>query len=347
MNKKEFKTHNVQLRILRSRGVKIKNGSKTKRILENENYYNIINGYKDLFILKPETDTSDEIYKTNASFDEINALYEFDRNIRIIYLKYLLKIENNFKSVIAYNFSKKYGHDNYLKIQNFQDGPSNDIRELKRVAKTNKLTYPNDLAQIKKLSEEKNIAQVTKLIGDIQQEIARQMNKHHQVITHYMVNHGYIPMWVLVNVLTFGKITTLYYNLKESDKKDVARHFKIDYKELHKYMSMLGLARNKCAHDERFYNIKFKNSIQMNSISKAYLLGLQRSKDGSYTNGINDAFAIAVIFARTLKKNELKEFITLMSKEFKKLEKQLNTINIQEIYDTMGYPNNWKNLTKI
>ena len=32
------------------------------------------------------------------------------------------------------------------------------------------------------------------------------MSKHHQVVTHYMTEHGYIPLWVLVNVLTFGKI---------------------------------------------------------------------------------------------------------------------------------------------
>ena len=55
-------------------------------------------------------------------------------------------------------------------------------------------------------STERNISSSIKLIGDIQQEIARQMSKHHQVVTHYMTEHGYIPLWVLVNVLTFGKI---------------------------------------------------------------------------------------------------------------------------------------------
>ena len=57
-----------------------------------------------------------------------------------------------------------------------------------------------------------------KLIGDIQQEIARQMTKHHQVITHYMTEHGYIPLWVLVNVLTFGKIENFYKNMKPADR---------------------------------------------------------------------------------------------------------------------------------
>ncbi|SUM36124.1 abortive infection bacteriophage resistance protein [Mammaliicoccus fleurettii] len=45
---KPFKTHNQQLKILRDRGLEVP--SEKKRDLENENYYNIINGYKDLFL---------------------------------------------------------------------------------------------------------------------------------------------------------------------------------------------------------------------------------------------------------------------------------------------------------
>lgn len=43
---KPFKTHNQLLKILRNRGVVISDGAKAKRILERENYYCIINGYK-------------------------------------------------------------------------------------------------------------------------------------------------------------------------------------------------------------------------------------------------------------------------------------------------------------
>lgn len=49
---KPFKTHRQQLRILRDRGLTISKdgeGSKVMRVLEKENYYNVINGYKDPF----------------------------------------------------------------------------------------------------------------------------------------------------------------------------------------------------------------------------------------------------------------------------------------------------------
>jgi hypothetical protein len=131
------------------------------------------------------------------------------------------------------------------------------------------------------------ISSSIKLIGDIQQEIARQMSKHHQVVTHYMTEHGYIPLWVLVNVLTFGKI-------------------------------------------ENFS-----------------VLGIVRAKDGSYTYGTNDAYAIAIMFALLLSKSDLKDFISSMRTAFGKLQKQLHTISATDIMSIMGYDANWTNLANL
>ena len=50
MAEKTYKTYRQQLNILRSRGMVIgkgSQGSRVMRILERENYYNIINGYKE------------------------------------------------------------------------------------------------------------------------------------------------------------------------------------------------------------------------------------------------------------------------------------------------------------
>lgn len=49
---KEYKTFNQQLTILRNRGLIVPTDGKPKRFLEQENYYNVINGYKDLFLRK-------------------------------------------------------------------------------------------------------------------------------------------------------------------------------------------------------------------------------------------------------------------------------------------------------
>ena len=120
MADKEYKTHRQLLTILRNRGMVIgkgSQGSRVMRILEKENYYNVINVYNDLFLDSASTTT--ELNKAGTTFNEVYALYEFDREVRHIYLKYLLKVENSFKTVLAHEFSQLYGHDNYLKLQNF------------------------------------------------------------------------------------------------------------------------------------------------------------------------------------------------------------------------------------
>ena len=219
MEQKTYNTYRQLLRKLRSRGMVINKGSqgsRAMRILEEENYYNVINGYKSLFLEREATDTVDEKYKDGTTFDEVYALYCFDREVRNIYLKYLLKLENSLKTVISHEFSSIYGHDNYLKLENFQSTAFTDPADLSYVAKRNNLKLPMDLKRVQQISAEENAEAVTKLIGDIHQEIARQMNKHHQVVTHYMTQHGYIPLWVLVNVLTFGKITNFYLNFQRN-----------------------------------------------------------------------------------------------------------------------------------
>ncbi len=348
MADKEYKTHQELLTILRNRGMSIEKSydSQVIDILKKENYYNVVNGYKDLFIVSSSTSSSEQ-FKTGTTFDEVYALYNFDRDIRHIYLKYLLQIENTFKTVLAHEFSHLYGHDNYLKIENFFTTPSPDKKVLKRIANSNNLDITKDINKIQHLSSEENIKNVIKLIGDIQQEIARQMSKHHHAVTHYMSEYGYIPLWVLVNVLTFGKITTFYKLMKPSDKILISKFFNIDKDEFHKYMEMLGLARNKCAHDERFFDIRFKQRIHTKSISKFNNLNIQRAPDGSYIHGTNDAYAIAIIFALLLNKKDLSEFINFMKNSFFNLQKELHTITIDDVKEHMGFPSKWENLIRL
>lgn len=99
MEEKTYKTYRQQLAKLRSRGMVIKKGSqgaRAMRILEQENYYNVINGYKSLFLEREATDVLDEKYKEGTTFNEVYALYCFDREVRTIYLKFLLKLNINF-----------------------------------------------------------------------------------------------------------------------------------------------------------------------------------------------------------------------------------------------------------
>ena len=107
------------------------------------------------------------------------------------------------------------------------------------------------------------------------------------------------------------------------------------------------MARNKCAHDERFFDIKFRQRLHTKSIKNFKKLGLVPQADGSYTSGTNDAYAIAVIFAIILDKQDIKEFTSAMKSAFTKLEKQLHTISIDQVMNIMGFNRNWMKLISL
>ena len=88
--KKPFRTYRQQLKILRERNLICDNGSRAVKILKRENYYNIINGYKEIFLNKS---SPVEKFKDNISIEDIYALYQFDRNLRSIILKNILCVE--------------------------------------------------------------------------------------------------------------------------------------------------------------------------------------------------------------------------------------------------------------
>jgi len=304
---KVFKTYDEQIEILRLRGLTVNDDAKD--ILKKENYYNVINGYKDLFLDNQEMD---EKYKSGTNFMEIYALYEFDRELRFIFLRKLLKVENYLKSIIAYRFSEKYGHDNYLKIENFE--PHN-----------------------KNVKKSQNVMQV---ISTLQKSISDQIGKHNAV-THYITEYGYVPLWVLVNVLTFGNISKFYGVLKLQDRHAIAKVFTVQENILKSYLKLMSVFRNICAHDERLYNAKL-NGLDIVAGNIHNQLGIKKDKNGKYIHGINDVFALLICLKELLREDDITDIILQINERIAKLEQKIYTVEITEILSLMGLPENWK-----
>ena len=110
-----YKTFDDQINILQERGLIINDIDQAKEILEIHNYYNVINGYKDLFT----DENKNEKFIKGTTFNEIYSLYEFDRELRAIIFKYTLQIENTLRTLVSHVFSKYHGVENYLRYSNF------------------------------------------------------------------------------------------------------------------------------------------------------------------------------------------------------------------------------------
>ena len=309
---KVFMDTNSQIQLLRSKGLNV-SGSFAKKILEKENYYNLINGYKSLFI-----DTSyqgqGERYKTGADFKEIHALFLFDRELRSLFLRYILEVENNMRSIISHDFSLKYGHENYLKIDNFDNSPG-------------------------------ALGDVADLISILHREIANQIKKKNPMILHYIFSYGYIPLWVLVNIISLGTLSKFYSLLKQKDQNDIGKHFNLKPHDMKTYLKNLSLSRNWCAHDERFFDKRFKSRITSNIIHNS--LWLPVGNRIQYTSGKDDIFSILIILKQLLPKNTFMKLVSSIYKQLNALSNNLHTIVIDDVMSKLGLPSNWLQIKTI
>jgi abortive infection bacteriophage resistance protein len=314
---KVFKTLEEQVDLLKNRGLKVEQSD--KKILEIENYYNVINGYKDLFLKKKNLD----FYKEGASFKEIYALFEFDRKIRMIFLSKILKIEHNIKSLIEYYFSKQYGHNDYFLFENFR--------------------IPSKKVSFSKIEE---------VINVLKDSISKSIGKDN-TITHYSNNHGYVPLWVAINIFTLGNINKFYGILKNSERSKVSKYYNIQPNEFQNLLKNIVFFRNKSAHGLRFYNTKYKkfylkHDIKTPKKTKIYeFFAIPKNDRGKYIMGRNDLFSLLISLKFFLKYEDFSDLIDSMYKEISFLDNELKTILIKDVLNSMGFPNKWKELKDI
>lgn len=307
MIEKQFKNLNEQIEIFKNKGLIISDEKYTKEVLLRENYF-FLTGYRHLFM------TKEKMYLKGTTFEELYSLFLFDRSIRNVLFKNLLIIENNLKSITSYYLSKKYGYreKDYLKAKNFTTLPE-------------KQRQVNDL--IKKMNRQ-----------------VRVNGSQHSATLHYSSNYGYIPLWILVKVLSFGIVCEMVSILKPEDQKEISELYNIETKNFITYLPILANYRNLCAHED----ILYENRTQVVISDTIYhsLLDIPK-ENGEYIYGKNDLFALLIMIKQLLSVEEFKNLTLELENIVENLEYNLKTISIDKVLNRMGFPKNWKDLAKI
>ena len=309
MNKKDFKTLDEQLTILRAKGLIINNEEYAKEVLLMENYF-FLNGYRYIFFKS----SKEKKFIKGTTFEELYQMFLFDRSLRNILFKNLLIVENNIKSIISYQLSKKYGYKekDYLNPSNF----TTDNKEQRRV---------NDV------------------LNKMRRQIRVNGSKHTATL-HYINNYGYVPLWILVKVLSFGLINELYGILKPEAQLALSEYYNIDVENLEVYLALLSNYRNLCAHEDIVYDHRSQREI--NDTVYHERLNLKK-EDGIFVQGKNDIFALIIILKQVLKPDKFDEMLNEINAEFIKFDEKVNIISLDKLYNKMGFPKNYMELISI
>ena len=226
---KVFFSYQQQIeKLVKEKDLLIADEEYAKEMLKRYSYYSLISGYKDIF-----KNTTTKTYKKGTRFEDIVNLYEFDASLRELFLKYLLRVEWEIKSLISYHFCEKFGENQvaYLNINNYNTSGKNRTGVQKLVNVLNRYTSrPTDYNYI-------NHAQ----------------NKYHNV-----------PLWVLVNALTFGNMSKMYFYLPFDIQTKIAKNYPfVNEMQLAKLLAVTAQFRNICAHGGVYIHIKPKMPFQI------------------------------------------------------------------------------------
>ena len=309
MKEKVFKTLEEQIEILKNKNLQIDDIGYAEKILLRENYFFLM-GYRHLFMQKDNR----RLFIDNAEFREVYALFSFYRQLRNIIFKNILIIENNAKSIFSYVLSQKHGYKEkeYLKPSSYNYSPEK-----------------------------------SRQVNDLLRKIKRQINvngRQHEATKHYLDNYGYIPLWVVVKVLSFGVTSELYTIMKRADQEEIANKFQISVENLIAFLPILSNYRNLCAHEDILYDHKTQKVIPDNKYLE--FLNIPRI-DNEYIYGKGDVFSVVIIFKYLLYQDDFRMFMNEINYEIEHLSGVLHSISIENVLDRMGFPNNYRSLLDI
>jgi len=169
----------------------------------------------------------DHHYRSGTCFDDMLGLYTFDRELRLLVMDAIERIEVALRAAIAYEFSIAAGPNWYADASLFND--------------SGRFSYGAEMLRIERLYRESQ----------------EEFMKHHR--EHYL---GDPPSWKLLEALTVGELERIFLSM-DADKqlvKDtryrIASRFGISVSLLRSWFKPVCLLRNICAHHGRMWNRK-------------------------------------------------------------------------------------------
>lgn len=207
-------TYAEQLNLLKARGLIIDDDAKAIHLLETLNYYRL-SGYWYPFL----QDKTKHIFKDGATFDKAFSIYCFDRELRLLILREIEKIEIALRAkmihILSHNYDAFWFNENSI-----FDNPTKHDRSINKI----KDEYDrSDTIFIKNFK------------------------------TKY--SDPFPPSWITLEVSSMGTLSLLYGNLKPvRAKRDIANYFGMDKDTLGSWLHSLVYIRNVCAHHSRLWN---------------------------------------------------------------------------------------------
>ncbi len=226
------------LQLLHSQGLRIDDTKKATHRLKTVSFHRL-----SAYFAPYQTHASAKQFTPQTSFDDVWKLYVFDRELRLLIVDALERVEVTFRTAISDSMSRKYHPHWYLEQQHFK----------------NQHIYNQLMNQINEICQK----------------------QHEPTIRAYYKKYNdpkYPPSWIIIECLSFGACASLFRNLaKLADRKEICEVFGFHPTAITSWMDSLRYVRNLCAHHSRLWNRWFTISPKL-----SYLYGKDFNKENTF-----------------------------------------------------------------
>lgn len=293
MELKEPLSFEKQIKKLKSHGMVMEDEARVKEILAEINYYRFT-GYT----LQYRNNPGESGYIEGLPFEKVYRIYQFDESLRDIFRKYIEVAEVYYRTQISYGFSMvkcvNLPYDQHYDENNFY----------------NKTGYKEVMESFKK---EKNYYKDSLIV------------KHHKA-----KYESKMPLWVIVELMSFSNTSKLYSSMYISEKEKIADAVGVSYATLENHLHCLAVLRNKCAHAARLYNTQFNPPARF---TKQFLKKYPEVKN-------NSLFAYVLVLLKRLPDEKTK--MAMLNAVQTVIEEYQDDVDLTLI----GFPENYMTLLK-
>lgn len=199
---------------LHSRGLLCPDPEKALHRLEYIGYYRLLVYMRAL--QRPDPQTGVAMFIPGTTFDDVLQLYGFDRELRLLCLDAIERIEVALRAAIVSQVAVPHGPHFFLEPAHFERVSS--FVEFYQTACRDKRYLA--------------IRHYERVYGS--PELA--------------------PIWAIMEVITYGALSRLFSGLRLEHRKAIAKRFGFDETVLGSWFRSLNLLRNMCAHHNRLWN---------------------------------------------------------------------------------------------
>jgi len=218
---KPAKTFEEQVQLLQSRGMIVDDLQEATFYLQHLNYYRLCAYWLDF-----ELDLATHQFKPDTNFKDVLRLYIFDRDLRLLVLDGIERIEVSVRSQWAYYLAHRHSPHAHLDSTLFDS----------------KYWRMN--------------------LNDLTKEV----NRSKEIFIQHLTNNykeALPPVWAVCEVMSLGLLSRWYDSLKPvQTRRVISRVYGINEDVLESWLRHLSVVRNLCAHHSRLWNRQFGITIK-------------------------------------------------------------------------------------